>query len=143
MDIVGGIGQAPNGVRRVGAATSSTAKVAPAADVAVAVLDTGVDLSHRDLNVVHGYNCMNTAALANDVDGHGTHCAGELPGPRDCVHTYAASQGGLDVLAAGMLLACCKAGICLAAALRVRMLQSLGCLFHSPKVACTLVECGA
>ncbi len=42
----------PPGIRRVGAASGSN--VAPAADVSVAVLDSGVFLSHPDLNVQAG-----------------------------------------------------------------------------------------
>ena len=49
--------------------------------VDVAILDTGIDTGHSDLNVVDGYNfvksgrTLNTAAY-NDDNGHGTHCAG-------------------------------------------------------------------
>jgi subtilisin family serine protease len=49
-----------------------------AANVAIAILDTGVDLSHPDLKakLLPGYNALNPAALANDDVGHGTHVAG-------------------------------------------------------------------
>lgn len=136
---MGGIGQAPTGVRRVGAATS-TAKVAPAADVAVAVLDTGVDLSHTDLNVVHGTNCINTAALANDGHGHGSHCAGERRRPNcACVHTCsmpacarsAKLLWGPEQVWRRLQQACCK----LAVVRQLRMpcvctLHSWGCCYH-------------
>lgn len=50
-------------------------------DVDVAVLDTGVDLQHPDLNVVGGVNCMNPnncTAGGDDDHFHGTHVAGSI-----------------------------------------------------------------
>lgn len=51
-------------------------------DVDVAVIDTGIDLDHPDLNVVGGTSCVN-ASTASDCSGtgdddhyHGTHVAG-------------------------------------------------------------------
>lgn len=46
-------------------------------DVNVAVLDTGIDLTHPDLNVVGGVNCTNEKSFA-DGNGHGTHVAGTV-----------------------------------------------------------------
>src|SRR4051812_5992796 len=46
----------PPGIRRVQAASLSEAHAA--ADPAVAVLDTGVDLANADLNAVSGKNCV-------------------------------------------------------------------------------------
>jgi hypothetical protein len=54
--------QNPPGVRRIGA--SNATHVAPPADVAVAVVDTGIDLGHPDLNVVDGVNCVDAAPNA-------------------------------------------------------------------------------
>ncbi|MEP7361030.1 MAG: S8 family serine peptidase [Chloroflexota bacterium] len=72
--------QVPAGIRRVGARTSAiqtftqrTTRV----DADVAILDTGIERDHPDLNVVGGYNC--TSGNRNkwdDNDGHGTHVAG-------------------------------------------------------------------
>jgi subtilisin family serine protease len=67
---------APPGVRRIGAATATTA--ASAASVGVAVLDTGVDLAHPDLNVRAGVNCVSATASPTDDNGHGTHVAGTI-----------------------------------------------------------------
>jgi subtilisin family serine protease len=64
---------APLGVRRVGAATASTAREASTANVAV--IDTGVDLTHPDLNAAAGVNCVGGGS-PNDDNGHGTHVAG-------------------------------------------------------------------
>ena len=63
----------PTGVRRVGAAVGSTVRQASTANVAV--IDTGVDLTHPDLNAVAGTNCVGSGA-PNDDNGHGTHVAG-------------------------------------------------------------------
>jgi subtilisin family serine protease len=71
----------PPGVRRLGAATGTT--VREAADGAVAVLDTGVALTHPDLDAAAGTNCVNRAAAPLDVDGHGTHVAGIVGAEND------------------------------------------------------------
>jgi subtilisin family serine protease len=66
----------PPGIRRVQAASLTEAHLA--ADPAVAVLDTGVDLANSDLNAVSGKNCVSTSAgaVAKDDNGHGTNVAG-------------------------------------------------------------------
>src|SRR2546428_6772490 len=67
---------APSGVRRIEAATSTTASQASTA--AVAVIDTGIQLTHPDLNAVAGKNCVTTGASPNDDNGHGTHVSGTI-----------------------------------------------------------------
>jgi subtilisin family serine protease len=73
----------PTGVRRIEAASTTTARQASTANVAV--IDTGVDLTHPDLNAVSGKNCVSTAAgaTAQDDHGHGTHVAGTIAAEND------------------------------------------------------------
>jgi len=64
----------PTGVRRIGAGTA-------AATVAVAVIDTGIDLRHPALNAQSGANCVagkRRTSAAQDDHGHGTHVAGTI-----------------------------------------------------------------
>ncbi|MEV4424303.1 S8 family serine peptidase [Streptomyces sp. R-07] len=82
----------PTGVDRIQADVSSTASGngTGAVDTAVAILDTGIDTGHRDLNVAGGFNCMNPSRpeAYRDNNGHGTHVAG----------TVAARDNGDDVV---------------------------------------------
>jgi subtilisin len=53
----------------------------------VAVLDTGIDIDHSDLNVVGGVDCTGGKGF-DDPEGHGTHVAG----------TIAARDNGIGVV---------------------------------------------
>jgi len=73
----------PTGVRRSGVMASPTAGVNGRdrrVDVDVAVIDTGVDLDHPDLNVYQpgGHNCSMLGLTPDDENGHGTHVAGTI-----------------------------------------------------------------
>jgi len=48
------------------------------AGIAVAVLDTGIDMNHEDLNLLGGTNTIDTTHWGADGRGHGTHVGGTI-----------------------------------------------------------------
>jgi subtilisin len=77
----------PTGVDRVEADFSSAVSgnnVGTVPSPAVAIIDSGIQKSHRDLNVVGGVNCSGrgNSRQWEDYSGHGTHVAG-IVGARD------------------------------------------------------------
>lgn len=76
----------PTGIRRIGA----TSPFSSANGVTVAVIDTGIDLTHPDLapNIIANTSCIQGVASGNDDHGHGSHVAG----------TIAARDNGLGVI---------------------------------------------
>ena len=70
----------PRGVRRVFAPKNPIARIDgidQRVDADVAIVDTGIDKDHGDLNVVGGHNCSSSNGAAwDDGNGHGTHVAG-------------------------------------------------------------------
>jgi subtilisin family serine protease len=66
----------PTGVRRIRTSTRTTTREASSSNVAV--IDTGIRLSHPDLNVVGGTDCIDPGTPPSDVFGHGTHIAGTI-----------------------------------------------------------------
>ena len=67
----------PTGISRIEGNLSGTVSGngSGAVDVDIAILDTGIDVDHPDLNVFDGVNCS-TGDSYDDRNGHGTHVAG-------------------------------------------------------------------
>ncbi|GLZ33611.1 hypothetical protein Lesp02_57990 [Lentzea sp. NBRC 105346] len=72
----------PTGIDRIDAELSPTARINGTderVNVDVAVIDTGVDLDHPDLNVyTAGAKNCSTGRSAEDGNGHGTHVSGTI-----------------------------------------------------------------
>jgi subtilisin len=72
----------PTGVSRIFTKSNTIAKingVDERVDADVAIVDTGIQPNHPDLNVVGGYNCSTSNRAAwRDVQSHGTHVAGTV-----------------------------------------------------------------
>jgi hypothetical protein len=71
----------PTGVRRILAGTATT--VRQASGVGVAVIDTGIQLDHPDLNAEAGTDCIDPGTSPADGHGHGTHVAGTIGAEND------------------------------------------------------------
>lgn len=84
----------PTGVNRIDADLSGTGTAKfngsdTRVDVDIAIIDTGIQGNHPDLNVMGGYNCTSKKTSAwSDGNGHGTHVAG----------TAAAKDNGIGVV---------------------------------------------
>jgi subtilisin family serine protease len=68
------------GINRIDAELNATVVAARTAgagvNVDIAIIDTGIDLTHPDLNVVKNVSFVTSNKTGNDDNGHGTHCAG-------------------------------------------------------------------
>ncbi|HKG66626.1 MAG TPA: S8 family peptidase [Solirubrobacteraceae bacterium] len=93
----------PTGIDRIDGELSSTVSGngSGAVSVDVAVIDTGVDLDHPDLNVVGGTNCSNGRSY-DDGNGHGTHVAGTI-GAKDDANGVVGVAPGARVWAVRVL----------------------------------------
>ncbi len=63
----------PSGVDRVDAERNM---ISHPVDVDIAILDTGIDLDHPDLNVVENVTFVRSEREGDDDNGHGSHVAG-------------------------------------------------------------------
>ncbi len=63
------------------------------------IIDTGVDLDHPDLtvNASKGYDFINKDALADDDNGHGSHCAGTVAGKDNDIGVVGVAAGATIV----------------------------------------------
>ena len=84
----------PTGINRIDGELSSTRSGdgTGAVNVDVAVVDTGIDLTHPDLNVVGGKNCSNGKSYA-DGNGHGSHVAGTIGAKDDGIGVVGVAPG--------------------------------------------------
>ncbi|RJO71062.1 MAG: hypothetical protein C4523_04845 [Myxococcales bacterium] len=87
----------PTGVARIGAYPSASALPI---DAGVAVIDTGINLSHPDLNVAYGVDCQRLNKRTkdcyvggNDDNGHGSHVAGIIAAKDDGVGVVGVAPG--------------------------------------------------
>jgi subtilisin family serine protease len=96
----------PTGINRIDAELSPTANINGVdnrVDVDVAVIDTGVDLDHPDLNVFRSKNCtLFGLGSANDDNGHGSHVAGTI-GAKDNTSGVVGVAPGARIWAAKVL----------------------------------------
>jgi subtilisin family serine protease len=87
--------QTPTGVDRIDGPTKLTQTRPNGVNADVAILDTGVDASHPDLNVVGGYWCGQQSATGygNDANGHGTHVAGTVAARNNSIGVVGVAPG--------------------------------------------------
>jgi hypothetical protein len=74
----------PTGINRIDGDTSSTRSGdgTGSVNVNVAVVDTGIDSTHPDLNVVGGHGCAPGVGTL-DGNGHGSHVSGTIAAKDD------------------------------------------------------------
>lgn len=82
-----------NGVARVDGHLSPTANAPGGVDATIAIIDTGINLKHPDLNVVRQKSFVPGVATAEDDDGHGSHVASIAAARKDGHGTVGVAPG--------------------------------------------------
>lgn len=87
----------PPGIDRVDAEQNATFLAARAAgtgvNVDIAIIDTGIDLTHPDLNVFRNVTYVKGTKNGNDDNGHGTHAAGSAAARDNTVGVVGVAPG--------------------------------------------------
>jgi len=81
----------PTGVSRI----QATVNANKGAGIGVAVIDTGIDLTHPDLaaNIVANVNCVNSKKTGQDDNGHGSHVAGTIAAVSNTIGVIGVAPG--------------------------------------------------
>ena len=112
----------PTGVRRIGGLASPTAKIDgidERVNADVAILDTGLDRKHPDLNVAGGADCTNERKFKPSFDdwnvdfGHGTFVGGIVGALDNAIGVVGAAPGArLGVCASSTQMAAARSQAC-------------------------------
>lgn len=81
------------GVQRVEGHLSATANAPGGVDATIAIIDTGINLNHPDLNVVRQKSFVPGVATAEDDDGHGSNVAAIAAARKDGHGTVGVAPG--------------------------------------------------
>ncbi len=84
----------PTGVDRTDAEASSPAGGGDYSGVHAAILDTGIDLDHPDLNVGSSSKNCSSGPSAEDGNGHGSHVAGTVAAKANTIGVRGVAHGG-------------------------------------------------
>lgn len=85
----------PTGVQRIDTPGIDGSGPDVSSDINIAVLDTGIDLDHPDLNVGTGINCVDPGIPPDDDHGHGTHVAGTIAAHDNSIGVVGVAPGAV------------------------------------------------